>query len=150
MDIRPRVLLIENSPLDVAKAVRILKNLKLDQPLVLTSVAKALMYLEDVLAGEKQCPELIILDLEFGAESGFEVLRFRKTNPRLHQCQILVWTVMGEREKELCRLFGVTHISKKDGDAALESALRKVIASRSPAPSDPATAQGKPVDRSST
>ena len=128
MDIRPRVLLIENSPLDVTKAVRILKTLKLDQPVILTSVAKALMYLEDVVAGEKQCPELIILDLEFGAESGFEILRFRRTNPRLHQCQILVWTIMGEREKELCRLFGVTHIvSKQDDDAALESALRNSL-----------------------
>ncbi len=150
MDIRPRVLVIENSPLYVAKAVHILKNMKLDEPLVLTSVAKALMYLEDVLAGEKQCPELILLDLEFGAESGFEILRFRKANPRLQQCEVLVWTVMGEREKELCRLFGVTYISKQDGDSALESALRDVIASRSPAPSDPATAQGKPVDPSST
>jgi CheY-like chemotaxis protein len=128
MDTRPRVLLIENSPLDVTKAVRILKNLKLDQPVILTSVAKALMYLEDVVAGEKQCPELIVLDLEFGAESGFEILRFRKTNPRLQQCQILVWTIMGEREKELCRLFGVPHIiSKQDGDAALETALRNSL-----------------------
>ena len=128
MDIRPRVLVIENSPLDVTKAVRILKNLKLDQPVILTSVAKALMYLEDVVAGEKQCPELIILDLEFGAESGFEILRFRRTNPRLHQCQILVWTIMGEREKELCRLFGVTQIiSKQDGDSVLESALRNSL-----------------------
>lgn len=128
MDIRPPVLVIENSPLDVTRAVRILKNLKLDQPVILTSVAKALMYLEDVVAGEKQCPEVIILDLEFGAESGFEVLRFRKTHPRLQQCQVVVWTIMGEREKELCRLFGLTHIiSKQDGDAALESALRNCL-----------------------
>jgi CheY-like chemotaxis protein len=152
MDIKPPVLVIENSPLDVTKVVRILQNLKVDQPVVvLTSVAKALMYLEDVVAGEKQCPELIVLDLEFGAESGFEILRFRKANPGLQQCQVLVWTVMGEREKELCRLFGITHIlSKKDGDAALESALRNVLASRPPAPADPATAQGKRADHSST
>lgn len=128
MDIRPRVLVIENSLLDVKKVVRILKNLKLDEPVVLTSVAKALMYLEDVVAGEKQCPEMIILDLEFGGESGFEILRFRKTNPRLQQCHVLVWTIMGEREKELCRLFGLTDIiSKQDGDAALESALRNFL-----------------------
>jgi CheY-like chemotaxis protein len=128
MDMRPLVLVIENSPVDVTKAVLILKKLKLDQPVVLTSVAKALMYLEDVVAGEKQCPELIVLDLEFPAESGFEVLRFRKTNPSLQKCQVVVWTIMGEREKELCRLFGITQIiSKQDGDAALESALRKSL-----------------------
>jgi CheY-like chemotaxis protein len=128
MDMRPLVLVIENSPVDVTRAVRMLKNLKLDQPVVLTSVAKALLYLEDVVAGEKQCPELIILDLEFPAESGFEVLRFRKTNPSLQKCQVVVWTIMGEREKELCRLFGITQIiSKQDGDAALESALRKSL-----------------------
>jgi CheY-like chemotaxis protein len=128
MDMRPLVLVIENSPVDVTRAVRMLKKLKLDQPVVLTSVAKALMYLEDVVAGEKQCPELIVLDLEFPAESGFEVLRFRKTNPSLQKCQVVVWTIMGEREKELCRLFGITQIiSKQDGDAALESALRKSL-----------------------
>lgn len=128
MDMRPLVLVIENSPVDVTKAVLILKKLKLDQPVVLTSVAKALMYLEDVVAGEKQCPEMIVLDLEFPAESGFEVLRFRKTNPILQKCQVLVWTIMGEREKELCRLFGITQIiSKQDGDAALESALKSAL-----------------------
>jgi CheY-like chemotaxis protein len=128
MNLRPPVLVIENSPLDVTKAVRILKDLKLGEAVVLTSVAKAIMYLEDVLAGEKPCPELIILDLEFGAESGFEVLRFRKAHPRLQQCEVMVWTIMGEREKELCRLFGLTHIiSKQDGDAALELALRNFL-----------------------
>ena len=128
MDMRPLVLVIENSPVDVTKAVLILKKLKIDQPVVLTSVAKALMYLEDVVAGEKQCPEMIVLDLEFPAESGFEVLRFRKTNPILQKCQVLVWTIMGEREKELCRLFGITQIiSKQDGDAALESALMSAL-----------------------
>ena len=45
MDMRPLVLVIENSPVDVTKAVLILKKLKIDQPVVLTSVAKALMYL---------------------------------------------------------------------------------------------------------
>ena len=128
MDMRPLVLVIENSPVDVTKAVFILKKLKIDKPVVLTSVAKALMYLEDVVAGEKQCPEMIVLDLEFPAESGFEVLRFRKTNPILQKCQVVVWTIMGEREKELCRLFGITQIiSKQDGDAALESALNSAL-----------------------
>ncbi len=133
------MLVIENNPSDVKRAVRILKSLEIDQPIVLTSVAKALMHLEDVVAGEKPCPEMILLDLEFGAESGFEVLRFQKMNPRLQQCQVLVWTVMGEREKELCRLFGITQIvSKQDGDAALEAALKSMIESQTTTPANPA------------
>lgn len=146
MNLKPPVLVIENSPLDVTKAVRILRNLKLGEAVVLTSVAKAIMYLEDVLAGEKPCPELIILDLEFGMESGFEVLRFRKAHPRLLKCEVMVWTIMGEREKELCRLFGLSHIvSKQDGDAALELALRSFLS----APSESSLRPQRPTGQSS-
>ena len=86
------------------------------------------MFLEDVVAGEKPCPDLVLLDLDFGMDSGFELLRFYKTNPELHGCKIVVWTVLGESHQELCKFFGVENVlSKHDGEAPLSNALSKVL-----------------------
>jgi hypothetical protein len=127
----PRVLIIENSPSDVVKGIRILKSFNISDPIIMTSVDRAMLYLEEVVAGEKGCPNLMILDLDFGLESGFEILRFRKTHPILQSCEVLVWTIMGDKEKEFCRLFGVACvISKQDGEVALEDGLRSCIEGR--------------------
>ncbi len=127
----PRVLMLENSPSDAIKGIRIFKSLNISEPMLITSVDRAMLYLEEVVAEEKACPNLLILDLDFGIESGFEILRFRKTHPILQQCEVLVWTIMGDKEKEFCRLFGVAFvISKQDGEAALEDGLRNCIEGR--------------------
>jgi len=126
----PRVLIIENSPSDVIKAIRILKSLNISEPMIITSVDRAMLYLEEVVAGEKPCPDLMVLDLDFGLESGFEILRFRRTHPILQACEVLVWTITGDKEQEFCRLFGVACVSKQDGEAALEDALRNCIEGR--------------------
>jgi hypothetical protein len=127
-----RVLMIENSPSDVIKGIRILKSLNISEPMIITSVGRAMLYLEEVVAREKACPNLMVLDLDFDLESGFEILRFRKTHSILQQCQVLVWTIMGDKEKEFCSLFGVACvISKQDGEAALEDAHRNCIEGRS-------------------
>jgi hypothetical protein len=127
----PRVIVIENSPSDVVKGIRILKSLNISEPMVMTSVDRAMLYLEEVVAGEKACPNLMVLDLDFGLENGFEILRFRRTHLILQACEVLVWTIMGDKEKEFCRLFGVACvISKQDGEAALEDGLRNCIEGR--------------------
>jgi CheY-like chemotaxis protein len=70
----------------------------------------------------------MIVDLELGLESGYELLRFWHKNPRLRAIPLVVWTVMGEHEREICGLFGVNwFISKKDGLHALLSALSNII-----------------------
>jgi len=127
----PRVLIIENSPSDVIKGIRILKSLNISEPMIITSVDRAMLYLEEVVAGEKACPNLMVLDLDFSLESGFEILRFRRTHPILQRCEVLVWTSRGDKEKEFCRLFGVACvISKQDGESALEDGLRNCIEGR--------------------
>ena len=61
-------------------------------------------------------------------DSGFEVLRFYKVHPELHNCKIVVWTVMGETQQALCKLFGVGNVlSKHDGEAPLSNALSKIL-----------------------
>lgn len=131
MAVAPNVVLIENTPSDVTKALRVLNSLNVQPTAVLTRVSQALLYFEDVIAGVTNCPDLIVLDLDFGGESGFEILRLRKTSSALQQCEVLVWTIMGDTQKELCRLFGLSHIvSKHDGEAALKSALESCLQQR--------------------
>ncbi len=121
------VVIIEDSRKDVLRASQLLEQAGVKNPAVFTFVPAALMFLEDVVSGARSCPDLMILDLDFGSESGFEVLRFCKAHPRLKQCHIIVWTVMGDTEQELCQLFGIKHfISKQNSDANLLNVIRNV------------------------
>jgi CheY-like chemotaxis protein len=110
-----RVLIIENNPADVYQATSILQKLGISDIHAITSVAFALEYLRDITEGKKTPPDLVILDLEFGKESGFEVLRFWKSAPQLKDVRIIVWTVMGELEQQMSRLFGVEVVPKHSG-----------------------------------
>jgi CheY-like chemotaxis protein len=122
-----RVLLIGDSAKDAKQASRILNRVNIDNLTVFSLIPAVLMYLEDVVEGKRTGPDLILLDLVLGSESGFEVLRYYKAHPELSGCQIVVWTVMGEVQQELCRCFGVQHIvSKADGDGALLKVLKKI------------------------
>ena len=119
------VTIIEDTRRDVQRASRVLERLGIKNPIVFSLIPAALMYLEDVVSGARAVPDVILLDLEFGGDSGFEVLRFYKTHPKLRGCKVIVWTVMGDTEQELCKLFGVEHfVSKDNTDAVLLSAFK--------------------------
>jgi len=122
-----RVVLIEDSAKDAKQASRLLNRVNIDTVTVFTLIPAVLMYLEDVVYGKRTCPDVILLDLVLGSESGFEVLRYYKAHPELSGCQVVVWTVMGDVQHELCKCFGVQHVvAKADGDAALLKVLKKI------------------------
>jgi CheY-like chemotaxis protein len=123
------VVLIEDSPRDAKQAAQILHKMDIQSLTIFSHVPAALMYLEDVVEGKRSSPDVIVLDLLLGTESGFEVLRYHKAHRELSGIQVVVWTVMGEVQQELCRLFGVQHIVvKADGDAALHKVLKTLTA----------------------
>lgn len=84
-----------------------------------------MMYLEDVVAGEKPYPDLMVLDLGVGVDSGFEALRFHKSNAIFaSKCKVVVWSVVGESQREMCKLLGASHVvCKGDGESALLKAV---------------------------
>ncbi len=129
-----RVLIIEDTPADTKQSTAVVQKLGAQEVLTQNNIASALLFLQDVVEGTKEAPDLILLDLSFPKESGFEVLRFWKSNPKLKPVHIVVWTVMGETEKKLCQFFGVDHVVPKwAGPKELEAALRNFTEGSVPA-----------------
>lgn len=123
-----RVLIIEDTPSDVRQSTAVVRKLGARDVITLNNIAAAILFLQDVVEGTKEAPDLILLDLSFPRESGFEVLRYWKSNAKLHDIHVVVWTVMGDTEKKLCQFFGVEHVVPKwAGLKELETALRTFV-----------------------
>ncbi|HEV7674105.1 MAG TPA: response regulator [Candidatus Angelobacter sp.] len=120
-----RVLIVEDNPVDTTKCIALFKKLGAAEIEAVPTVAAALVHLEDVLDNKRPAPELIVLDLSFPLESGFEVLRRWRAHPKLQDIHIIVWTAMGETEQRLCEYFGVKGVIPKwAGTKELEQAVR--------------------------
>ncbi len=120
-----RVLIVEDTPSDARQSIAVVKKLGAQEVTALNNIASAMLLLQDVVEGKQPPPDLILLDLSFPKESGFEVLRFWKSNPKLKAVRVVVWTVMGETEQKLCNFFGVDQVIVKwAGPRELEEALR--------------------------
>jgi CheY-like chemotaxis protein len=123
-----RVLIVEDNAEQIYVATSILMKMGVDNVNAITSVAFALEYLQDITEGKRTPPDLVVLDLEFGKESGFEVLRYWKSAPALKSVRIVVWTIMGKLERKMASLFGVEQVvDKADGVKALEQVLRSLV-----------------------
>src|SRR5580765_3351507 len=129
-----RVLIIEDTVSDARQSAAVMKKLGAKDVMALNNIASALLLLQDVLEGTKPAPDLILLDLSFPRESGFEVLRYWKSTEKLHKIHVVVWTVMGDTEKKLCQFFGVEHVIPKwAGPKELEAALKTFVQDPDPA-----------------
>lgn len=122
-----RVLIVEDSIADMKTVASVLTKMGVLNVEATSTIPKAIMWLQEVVDGQKPAPDLVLLDLSFPHESGFEVLRFWKSNPKLKDLNILVWTSMGETQIELCKYFGVEVVPKWAGPAELEEMLRKYL-----------------------
>lgn len=123
------ILIVEDNPKDMQQAATLFKKLGAQEVQATASVAFALKYLRDALEGGKELPNLLLLDLEFSQESGFEVLRYWKATPRLKSMRVIVWTVMGELEQNISGMFGVDQVvDKKLGISELEKVVKKTLA----------------------
>src|ERR1041385_8251571 len=82
---RRRVVIVEDTPADVRQSTAVVKKLGANDVTAVNNIPSAMLFLQDVLEGAKPAPDLILLDLSFPRESGFEVLRSWKSNAQLHQ-----------------------------------------------------------------
>src|SRR5208283_1363550 len=118
------LLIVEDQPTDVRIAAGIAQELGFSAIEARATASAAKVYLEKALDGHAPLPDLILLDLDLGYESGHELLRFWHSNPGLSGTQMIVWTVMGQEQQDLCRLFNVNAVVPKwEGVAALKGVL---------------------------
>jgi CheY-like chemotaxis protein len=127
-----RVLIVEDQLNDLQVASDILEQLGPMDVQARTNAAAARVYLEAALDGKRSMPDLMILDLNLGYESGFELLRFWHSQERLSGIEVVVWTIMAKEQQELCKLFGVKHVIPKwEGPDALRRAVEPLAAAAS-------------------
>src|ERR1700757_440360 len=123
------LLIVEDQPTDVRIAADIAQELGFTAIEARTTASAAKVYLEKAIEGNAPLPDLILLDLDLGYESGHELLRFWHSNPGLTGIQMIVWTVLGTEQQEMCRLFNVSAVVPKwEGAAALKRVLGSVSA----------------------
>lgn len=130
-----RLLILEDTPQQVRIAADVALKAGFSELQTLTSSVHAIARLGNEIEDHDPLPDAIIIDLDLGGESGFEVLRFVHQNRLMHRIPLIVWTVMGEHEREICALFGVEEfVSKDDGPDALFAALKRVLPPESSLP----------------
>jgi len=118
------VLIVEDHPNDLRIASAAALAAGFSEVDAKSSAALARVYLEKCLEGKESLPDAIVLDLDLGYDSGFELLRFWHANPQLAEIPVVVWTIMGDHYREICRMFHVkAYLSKSDDIAVLRTAL---------------------------
>jgi CheY-like chemotaxis protein len=122
------LLVVENEPRDMKDAADSARAAGFAEVEGKTTPYAARVYLEDRLTNGPSLPDGILLDLDFGYESGYELLRFWHSNPKLRTIPLIVWSILGEEQKEMCGLFKVKQfVGKWEGIEALQNALKEVI-----------------------
>ena len=130
-----RVLIVEDQPTDLQIAAEVIRSLKISDIDAHISASAAKLYLDEVVDGTQSPPDVIVLDLDLGYESGHEILRLWHSNPKLACIPLIVWTAMGKEQQEVCRLFKVGAVVPKwEGAAALKRALEPFADSASQEP----------------
>jgi CheY-like chemotaxis protein len=119
-----QLLIVEDHPNDLQIAVTAAKASGFSAIDASASAGMARDFLEKALRGERPLPDAILLDLDLGYESGFELLRFWHSNPQLAQIPLVVWTILGDQYREICRMFQVRAYVFKGEDV---SVLRQVL-----------------------
>ena len=119
-----RLLIVEDQPKDLRVAKDAAISAGITEIDARTTIAAARKYLEMGLQKEGPLPDGIILDLDLGYDSGFELLRYWHSTPELANIPVIVWSVLGNEYAEMCKLFKVKcFVGKWEGARAIQDAL---------------------------
>lgn len=122
-----QVLIVEDQGSDLQIAAKAAKSSGFSDVESTSSITAARLYLEKGLDGQQPLPDAIVLDLDLGYESGFELMRFWHSDSRLSKIPLVVWTVL-DRYRELCQIFQVTaYICKGEGVSVLQNVLGGLV-----------------------
>lgn len=120
-----QLLIVEDQPSDLLVAAKAAEASGFAEINARASAALARNYLDKGLQGEQPLPDAIVLDLDLGYDSGFELLRFWHGNPRLARIPLVIWTVLGDHYQDICRMFKVNaYVYKGEDSTVLQQVLR--------------------------
>jgi CheY-like chemotaxis protein len=121
-------LLVEDGSRDAHTATQVAGSVGITDICACHSLKQGVQYLEAFLRGESPRPFAIVVDLDLGFDSGYEVLRLRYSTPQLRTIPTIVWTNLDESARNVCELFDVNAIVFKwEGTAKLREALEEII-----------------------
>ena len=119
-----RILLVEDQERDLQLAANAARSLGFTEVEARTTASAARVYLDKALADGDPLPNAIVLDLNLGYESGYELLRYWHRTPELSRIPLLVWSILGDEQREMCKLFKVNNfVGKWEGEEAFRQAL---------------------------
>jgi CheY-like chemotaxis protein len=119
-----RILVVEDQEKDLKFAAETARSLGFTEVDARTTASAARLYLEKALDGSAPLPDGIVLDLNLGYESGYELLRYWHRTPELSKIPLIVWSILGDEQREMCKLFKVnTFVGKWEGEEAFRQAL---------------------------
>jgi CheY-like chemotaxis protein len=100
------ILLVEDNPDDEALTLRALKlNQIMNQVVVAHDGVEALAFLfgegDAGASGERQAPQVVLLDLKLPKLDGFEVLRRIRSDPRTRRLPVVILTTSNEEQDRL-------------------------------------------------
>ena len=121
------LLLVDDESKSLMTALDVAQSLGIEDIEAKNSVRSGRAHLERALKGEVPLPDAIVLDLDFGGDSGFELLRFWHSTPALSNIPVLVWSVMDEH-RVVCDLFKIQgFVSKWQGVGAFRAKLAELV-----------------------
>jgi CheY-like chemotaxis protein len=122
------LLVLEDDPADLRLAADTARRAGFPELEVIRTASEAKAYLEKATNRNVPLPDAMLIDLALGYESGFELLRYWHSRPRLREIPVIVWTIARDTQLEICRYFGVRQIVSKDDDPnVLREALSGII-----------------------
>ena len=123
-----RILIVEDHMKDRSVAEQTARSAGFSDIEARADIRSAKRYLEEALGTGGSLPDLILLDLDLGKESGYEILRIRYSSPHLARIPVVIWTQLGQENYEVCALFNINgYVSKWEGPTALREVLVRVL-----------------------
>ena len=125
---RTRLLVIEDDERYIRRADEAAKAAGFDEVEARLTAEAARKYLEQGLEQGSSLPDAILLDLDLGHESGYELLRFWHKTPQLRSIPLIVWSILGSEHAEICKLFKVhSFVGKWEDTTAFREALASLV-----------------------
>ncbi len=122
------LLVLEDTPADLRLAVDSAQHAGYAEFEVTGYATEARAYLEKAISRKVPRPDAMLIDLALGDESGFELLRFWHSTPKIKGIPVVVWSLVSDTQRETCLFFGVSRfVSKEDDPNVLREALSSII-----------------------